>query len=142
MNALQIELIRLLWRKELTFWCYILRGKNDCIYRLFSDDEISGYNLIEDLSWDSEGYYFWDIESFDKDEDEILGHKPELSDFHMWMNEKSPYGKAFDQDSDYIKFYYFDIRRIELLIKYDASKYLLNQDEETLKQIIALIKSK
>lgn len=138
MNALQIELIRLLWRKELTFWCYILKSKNDCIYRLFSDDEISGYNLIEDLSWDSEGYYFWDIESFDKDNDEILWHKPELSDFQRWMNSHTNwFGQTSESDYDEIRPMNQNIK-----IKYDSSKDLVDQDEETLIQIIALIKSK
>lgn len=67
------------------------------------------------------------------DDSEMTISPATLSDFHRWMNEKV---KWWEQCSLYIS--HDDTR---LYIPYDSSKDLLEQSDDTLKQIIELISS-
>lgn len=61
-----------------------------------------------------------------------------LSELHRWMNEKIGLGTWH---MDALGIFYTTDWRWDMVYKipYDSSKDLLNQDEETLKQIISII---
>lgn len=71
-------------------------------------------------------------------------NKASLSDFHRWINieyyfyQKNPSYK-WEHHEDWI--FITDKRGLIKKIPYDSSKDLLEQDEETLKQMVELIKS-
>lgn len=69
---------------------------------------------------------------------EVIGHPATLSDLHSWLENENPY-RRFSQDIATIRVLRED--GCFFVIPYNSSKYLLDQDEETLKQIIDLIKS-
>ena len=78
----------------------------------------------------------------DDNEIEIIGHPATLSDFHRFLNEWMTFPKTNDKrwfhTPEYIAITYTDKNRNQY-IPYDNYKDLLDQDEETLKQIISII---
>ena len=100
MTPLQLELTRLIGKKELMFGC--------------TDTLEVGY-----------------FHNPEKQIMKIIGHPATLSDFHRWVINNNLI--LTHQDS---RIYAGDTR-----ILYDSSKDLLDQEEETLKQIVELISS-
>lgn len=129
MNDLQLSLTRLIGKKELTFGCLTYRNR---LSRIISKDypqwELSEpwnlrYICIDD--WENI-YTSWLTDT------EIIGHPATLTDLHRWMNKNNIWEDYFEQDCDFIRY-----NGIEF--QYISSKDLLDQDEETLKQIISII---
>lgn len=126
MNSLQLELTKLIWKKELSFGCYT-KVPNE------------GYARIIYVNPNDSIAVEWSGSEFDVWEYEFIGHPATLSDLHRFMNEK---GIVLWQWCDYIySVFEYDEEWYFPQIKYDSSKYLLEQSDETLKQIIDLIKS-
>lgn len=140
MTTLQLELTRLIGKEELTFGCEVTVESSKWQKRTAK--------IVDYTDWWEDGYFAtfvsngnimthtlnnraksqWDIE-------EIIGHPATLSDFHRFLKSKKIW---FYQDEDYIKleeYIWSDD------IDYDSGKDLLDQSEETLKQIVELIKS-
>lgn len=118
MNQQQLKLTELLGSKELTFGCLV---KSEWDIRFYIDDEMTYPDIIQ------AGLY---------SEIEIIGHKPEIHDFHKWLNEK---WIAWSQ--------VVNIRILknkswnDIVFKYNSSLSLLDQSPEVLQQIIDFITS-
>ena len=65
---------------------------------------------------------------------EILWNKATLSDLHRWMNENKGF---FEMTQTFIRWWFSK----DKTVTYDSSKELLEQSEETLKQIEELIRN-
>lgn len=198
MTPLQIELTKLIWKKELTFGCKVIITRS--VYKLsdeqkeyladkhwkcilsdeleengewhlyiFNEDDlvisdnstyewacISWLDIFKQVrvqsewhteqtisiirnrtvyeSWkpnvrfDDYWYSFQEVSS-------VLGHPATISDFHVWMNEKHLQWKQLE---DVI--YIVPDEWASIMIMYNSSKDFLDQDEETLKQIVSLVK--
>jgi len=128
MNDLQLELTKLLGRKELSFGCWIkIYWELDVIVSMWSRLDTNTYG---DLSRDN-------IE-------EIIGHHATLSDLFRIWNKLEMIIQIWDisNNEQVLIIAYFEwLKRKIVKIKYLSSKDLLDQDEETLKQIIELISS-
>lgn len=133
MTPLQLELTKLIGKKELTFGCIILI-KNEYIYKVIEKQWDFIYCTIHQLTINRE-----DVTTIIRENvlgnpwREIIGHPATLSDFHRWI-EKTNY--RFKQDIAHIEIwpYWWYVS-----IPYDSYKDLLLQSDETLKQIISLI---
>lgn len=136
MTPLQIELTKLIGKKELSFGCIIKSINTGWIRRLcdYSD-------LGKDEDWT---YNFWIITEavsyIEMQNCSIIGHPATLSDFQRWMNSKKFYswGQHKDEfiDAFFITEQSWKIDRVSI----DSSKDILDQSEETLQQIIDLVK--
>ena len=128
MTPLQIELTRLIGKKELDFWC---RCKTKWEY----EEDIVLCSYWKTVEWCKRNK----SSSLEVDDiiDEIIGHPPTLSDLHRFMNEN---GMVWNMDKRII---YIDLSDLTVLepIWYNSSKYLLDQETSTLEQIISLISS-
>jgi len=119
MNTTQIELTKLLGKKELTKNC-----------------KLTWWTVVDDKEsvLSNDGTLFDDWPEIE--DEEIIGLPPPITDFHRWLNEKeivwSQWKKIIFIDKEK------DVRTM-YEIPYDSSKELLKQSEETLKQIIELI---
>ena len=134
MTPLQLELTRLIGKKELTFWCLIEWSGNSSVNKRYLQKIDSQYLMgYGDSEKDMHQEAFW-ISELSLRDCEIIGHPATLSDLHSWILKTHD----FAQSGTYIEI----MSGSEILeIKYDSSKDLLDQEEETLKQIISLIKS-
>lgn len=143
MNALQLELTRLIGKKELAMGC-VISSKQFSIYwdeykewtinrcTWFHNQgnvRLEKFRVMNPHTEEDEWFEFTDCTSY-----KIIGHPATLSDFHRWMNENLKVHENWRQNRDLI---IFDWNRIE----YNSYKDLLDQDEETLKQIVELISS-
>lgn len=126
MNNLQLELTRLIGKKDLTFWCLYKSKDEEKIFiddwhYIFCDNEV-----YRDLWIKEPRKICWEYE--------IIWHPATLPDFHRWMNENvfhwSQSYESIEYDTDWLSYY---------KIPYDSSKDLLDQDSQVLKQIIELI---
>lgn len=130
MTPLQIEITRLIGKKELTFGC------------LFYDDKSKDESSINrvwngDLDSRKQTYSYWWWEEWETVSIvEIIGHPATLSDFHRWMNEKELCWRQEELQFTLI----IDGEIKYTIIQYKSYKDLLDQDESVLKQIISLIK--
>ena len=135
LTELQLELTRLIGKKELTFWCLIEWSGNSSVNKRYLQKIDSQYLMgYGDSEKDMYQEAFWISELFLRD-CEIIGHPATLSDFHRWMNEKNSEWKIDVWEQRQYWIWIFGIWSIE----YDSSKDLLEQDIEALKQIINLI---
>jgi len=122
MENLQLELTKLLGKKELSFWCKIEKW---CRYATIIHKIEWWYKILaDDLQ----------VHNIQKP-DIIIGHPPTLINFHRFLNEK---WIVWGQWEDKIQFY--PLSMYDEWIPYDSSKELLDQEESTLKQIISLIR--
>ena len=137
MNELQLELTRLLWKKELSFGCLVKIDKNIhklCFY-IYRDRE-----WITKLSYennDSLSNDHWRLITEIVNNNTIIWHPATLSDFHRWLEENK-----IRWDMWYtLWFIGISLKNKVILIDWNSSKDLLDQDSEVLKQIIELIKN-
>jgi hypothetical protein len=130
MTDLQLELIELIGKKDLSFGCLVKKWKDiaKVIYENHYDIDVL-IKVRYEYSYQS---------SYNIDGIEIIWHPATLSDLHRWMNENRWKDVTFYQTYTYIDFTHKTGKEIE--ISYDSSKDLLDQSEETLTQIIDLIK--
>jgi hypothetical protein len=160
MTPLQLELTKLLGRKELTKGCEIVVHDENFI--MYSNDRKA---IVQDTmeKWDLFLlYYVWYRANRNSQEKkipmngwvhyddketmgsiEIIGHPATLSDFHrsmtsVWIN--------WNQNNFFIEIIWEIDSYLKTIvtptsIPYDSSLWLLEQNEETLKQIIELINS-
>lgn len=141
MNTLQIELTRLIGKKELTFGCFI----NHKV-----DDDFDGdWHLARVTEVEDKHFFFYPRTPYgdtdwsdDESEYEIIGHPATLTDLHRWMNEKKV---NWDQDkraiNTTIPFTDTDWTEITFYLPYDSNKDLLDQETSTLEKVISLITS-
>ena len=136
MTPLQLELTRLIGKKEWSAWL-IVKDNYWIILTLVWEKQ---------FDWDDDVYFYapehkeishwFNNEEYTRKKWEIISHPATLSDFHRWMNENvfywSQWYESFSYDKNWIS---YDN------IPYDSSKELLDQSEETLQQIIELIAS-
>lgn len=140
MTDLQLELTKLIGSKELSFGCEInARG----ISWRFLRKENLGEEFI----------FFYserkNIESLQSKFVEIIGHPATLSDLHRWITNKFRYWfrQEYNKYSKHIIIRILDDSVVRMdnshqkAIKYDSSLDLLDQSEETLKEIIDFIKA-
>lgn len=132
MNTLALELTRLIGKKELTFGCLFLTNRSEEI-RKWDDNH---------FRW-KEGIYFSSSGTYCVGETmEIIWHPATLSDLHRWMNENLKRNwTMWTEDIHYHVWKKVWLDFEIFIIKYDSSKDLLDQSEETLKQLIDLITS-
>lgn len=124
MSPLQTELTKLIGKKELSFGCIL--KKWDIVTEFIS--------LTCNLVMTMYGSWLRDIR-----ECEIIGHPATLSDFHRFLNSSKKLRNFHQSEMDIEIFEKYEEYPI-LTISYNSSKDLLDQEEETLKQIIDLIK--
>lgn len=153
MNDLQLELTRLIGKKELTPWCEIIvhdenfimhdNNRHATVQHITEQWDLFLMYFVSCVSWFDKhmsqvplnGYiHHDDKETFGSIE--ILNHPATLSDFHRWMNEE---GILWSQVTNIriLK----GKQKDDIVIPYDSSKCLLDQEPSTLEQIISLIKS-
>ena len=163
MTPLQLELTRLLWKKTLSFGCEVLINQS---FFYMTGCEVSDveekwdfqvmilYSNIDHISdeWESSRIeYFYNQEETRKRRvsmtnhwnsrliKEIIGHKPELTDFHRFLNNSE---EVFDWTHDKISCHITVWREDNFIdFSYDSSKDLLEQEEDTMKKMISLVKS-
>lgn len=138
MTPLQLELTRLIGKKELTFWCKIYLPETKrynrkwkewywYIHVMTSDKTMSAclcnWNYIPDF------YY-------EERNTKIIGHPATLSDLHRYVNDKHLQWKQLDD-----VMYIIPDKGATIMIMYNSWKDLLDQDESTLEQIISLIRN-
>ena len=139
MTPLQLELTKLIGKKELSFGCYLnVKMWKSWIETMFFKTVI----VDSDFSWNQRRYKtrhpLYEVYeeyvpfAIEKQELEIIGHPATLSDLHRWMNSKNI---RFCQEGKNILYSWGKN------FQYDSSKDLLDQKEETLKQIIDFIKN-
>lgn len=154
MTDLQSEITKLIGSKELSFGCYVWVKDKDyewkplarvVIKKIVWTTSWSGYDAVDDCIsvyidfwWMFYGWKFKPMVSFSKNKMEIIGHPATLSDLHRFLENENTFHR-FEQNI-------CSIRMIRMddcfnVIPYDASKDLLDQSEETLKQIIDFIKA-
>lgn len=131
MTPLQLELIRLLWSKDLTFWCRIARWTLNAIIVGIDLD----MNMVS-VSVNSRYHNWWKI-----DDIEIIWHPATLSDLHRWMNKNGNLIIWSQWNSGISYNYWNNSNSPDISIKYDSSKDLLDQEPDTLKQLAEFIKS-
>lgn len=140
MNALQLEITRLIWKKEYVLcsqWIEIHRTKNkeeaEKIMNDGNDKWVKHCELCAD---------YWEIPAGNEIDISEENTPATLSDFHRWMNDKwCSYRTSFEQKSFSIEFRGNEDSEWDTTIPYDSSLWLLEQSEDTLKQIIDLINS-
>lgn len=130
MNPLQLELTKLIGKRELSFGAKIIL--KDYIWEKTINQMID-WHTFEVCGKIGRAFSMNDVE-------EIIGHPATLSDFHRWMNEKFSW-KYFIQRINLIELHYQWKTKPVFKTNYDSYKDLLSQSEETLKQIVELIKS-
>lgn len=140
MTPLQLQLTQLIGKKELSLGCKIIYQDKEYVY-------INETWYMTDLhQWCHS--IFWICEEWHSNDDpldvkrintgykyEIIGHPATLSDFHRLLTVKWSYWAQ----TEYLISDFSSPKKFS--IKYDSSKDLLDQDEETLKQIIDLIEN-
>lgn len=124
MNDLQLELTNLIGDKDLTFWC-LCEDFNKNKFQIISHSGGSYWKINWIKGTVNEMRFNFQYE--------IIGHPATETDFKKWMNDN---GIIWEQRDIDIKIFEQNI-----LISYDSSKKLLDQDDETLIQIINFIKS-
>ena len=133
MNELQIELTKLIGKKELTFWCFIQSVR---LSRIISKD----YDTEWLNTWRYRMIDYWENSYTGVvKEEEIIGHPATLSDLHRFINSKQ---LIFDWVQNSVTIIIKDENWLcEKRIKYDSDKDLLEQEDITLEAIISLITS-
>lgn len=141
MTPLQLELTKLIGKKELTFGCLI-----DCQWFWPYITIHWDLSVSDSVSVLKPSIMWYDKTRVNIGREQIIGHPATLSDFHRWMNEKYKYWfehRATDNESGIeIRVKYaptMDCSHI-VWIPYNSSKDLLDQEVSTLEQIISLIK--
>jgi hypothetical protein len=151
MTPLQLELTKLIGRKDLTKDCLVTLNS---VWQKYSEKP-QKWRLAEYIT---EWKYLWKTQILTANNEnrrfksswevtEIIGHPATLSDFHRFLCEN--YDTAwYHNQYEWIVYkvmHTWEYGTMEVLsendIPYDSSKDLLDQDEETLNQIIELIKS-
>ena len=145
MNTLQLELTKLLGKKELSFGCVVFDNPPYNEHNWYNNWYWQIFDIYSDHygDWGNKDGSFliarnWQ-EAIERNfaDIEIIWHPATLSDFHRWMNEKwikfiqYPKEILFDTDED----------EFDSSLVYDSSKELLEQSESTLQQILELISS-
>ena len=130
MNDIQIELTKLLGRKELTFGCKVI---SEWVIRTMVWD--ADYkNYLTSNGSIQHNYYVYANEDTEFSIDEIIGHPATLTDLHKWMNKKWISWGMGDE-------FWCSTKDGFIEFTYNSSEDLLDQEEETLKQIIELVKA-
>ena len=156
MTPLQLELTKLIGKKELRFGCY-LRVKK---WTHWMDTQFFNTVIIDtDYVWDLRRYktrhplyeVYEEYISFaiEKQELEIIWHPATLSDLHRWLDSKYLYwnmeGSSYSWKITIAMLHWktgqAPIASNHNTILYESSKDLLDQDEETLRKIIEFINS-
>jgi len=145
MTDLQLELTRLIGRKELTFGCIVYIPETKIYSRRLKEWfwRVHFANALTEYMWvclDNKNYIPWF--NAKKRNVEIIGHPATLSDLHKWMNDSTfnwfqSNRKLTLQWSQKKWSWFIDL---ETSIVYDSSIGLLDQSESTLQAIINLIK--
>ncbi len=133
MTDLQLELTKLIGKKDLSFGCLIRTNVDWIIEVIHRNDIFNSLCVIQEDNWIFISYIINKNQCV-----EIIWHPATLSDLHRFLNWLS-----FDwsQNRDGIYFEEWSIStKAPKSISYDQSKDLLEQSEETLQQIIELIK--
>lgn len=147
MNDLQLELTRLIGKKELSFWCLVETKEMKLFtYKLMSkvyfpwDTNENRWAVICVNNTHNHSAFFNSIlqQTIQQEVLEIIGHPSTLSDFHRFIIGT---WKRFEQSRVWISIFFEETVKFHKAIPYDSSKDLLDQPDETLKQIIYLIKS-
>lgn len=144
-TPIQLKAIRLFGNKELTEWC-IIRYYSDVdeqweIIKYIRTYEKENWMMVVDAFCDWSFIRTWLSNRFSKKQ-EILWHEPHLEDVFMVAKEK--------------KFHYIDITHLsdwthelcfawtwetdDEAIKYNPTLPLIEQDEDTLKQLLEIFK--
>ena len=130
LTDLQLELTQLIGSKELSFGCIIQEPNwwyTSKFVREIDNEDEEEFFVHDDIGnkfrFIYQRWFDWTI----------IGHPATLSDFHRWMNENN---EPFQHAKDAIRLRFDNWYTV---IPYDSSKDLLDQDTETLKQIINLI---
>jgi len=129
MTPLQLEITKLIGKKELSFGCKVSWKNKE---ELWNDD------IVTFVNWNDFATKHTPIKE-KRFSVEIIGHPATLSDLHRWMNENKIIRNWY-QDRLCLMATGFEDNCIANIL-YDSSKDLLDQSEETLTQIIELIKS-
>lgn len=136
MTPLQLELTRLIGKKEYVLcsqWIEIFRTKNkEEAEKIMNDWNEKYEKYIDSLEW-------WTPivdNRIDISEEDIPAT---LSDLHRWMSNNR--GFYWEHNWEWIKIVNYGWDGKNIVITYDAEEDLLDQSEETLKQIVELIKS-
>lgn len=142
----QLEITRLLWNKELSFWCYIKYTFEEWVYELYryigEFKDIDGKEKHHFL-WEDNVKYILDLSEIGK-YIEVIGHLATDVDLKVWLNSK---GIRWEQWENSIQVnivydeYFWETTSSET-VDYDSNKSLIAQPEYNLTQVIALIKSK
>lgn len=146
MNPLQLEITKLIGKKELSLGCWLFIQNPDWYAQFIEESDVwnwftimsasDWYSILNDKKDNIKDWY-------------IIWHPATLTDFHRWMNEKYKYWfkQIHTGKENYIVLHKRDSSTIFMdgshcvVIPYDSSKELLEQSSETLTQIISLIKS-
>lgn len=126
LTPLQLELTRLIGKKELSFGCWIRNTKSRKCFE---------YHWIEWLQYNE---IAWPDLIRNAKHLKIIGHPASETDFKKWMNDNLKM-HHWEQLVDWI--FIVNEKWIINRIPYDSSKELLDQSEDTLKQIRDLILS-
>lgn len=140
MTPLQLELTKLIGKQELSLGCII--------EYIFDSEPVSHIEtIIIRTDWDLRkvNELEWNPWVLSK---KIIWHPATLSDLHRWMNENFRYWfeQIHREGENYIVWYKCDHSTVYMdgshcvVIPYDSSKELLEQETSTLEQIISLIK--
>jgi hypothetical protein len=174
MNALQTELTKLIGSKEFTFWCLISEKKysrkkdkietTNSIHKVLFKKDYFDSQYTQKVKWvflcvgvlydwyeTTAKIYELNTNKTDDSDFEIIGHPPQLSDFHKWILSKWFFFKQEKNSIIVMTVKFWENGNLDNFLKdpswfwneisYDASKDLLSQEESTLEQIISLIKS-
>lgn len=161
MTDLQLELTKIIGSKELSFGCYIQKNNHwsnsdkPVVWRVTSDS--TNFETWYQMWFNAPymGTYsttiFWisvlnEIDEQGRKKWEIIGHPATLSDIEKWMESKWfewEYGNKYTNQYGEAQIIIWWGNGIYLgnRFSYDPSKYLLDQSEETLKEIIDFIKA-
>lgn len=133
MNELQLELTKLIGSKELTFWCIV----NDTDYDTWTAVIFRERGREFIVSRDNDLSKPYLERKTDVEDWEIIGHPPTMVDFYVWCDKK---GFWTTQNLTYLHVF-SDDKRFIFIEKYDSTKELIEQSDETLNLIINFIKS-
>jgi hypothetical protein len=129
MTPLQLELTRLIGKKEYGVGLLFTQAYTDKIETMLSEVRWGNFHAI---TWDK--IHFPHTSQIT----EIIGHPATLSDLHMWINSCN---RIIDwsQNTEGISVTCF-LGKIVVLF-YDSSKELINQNEKHIKDIVYFIKN-
>lgn len=128
MNALQIEITKLIGRKNLDFGCYIKTTYSPEPERVI--DVMSNNRICVE----------WGCSEYDSTEYEIIGYEADIYDLQRWLNKNIKQPTIWFQTADSIL---IEPEMTSIIsIPYDSNKRLLDQDNTVFIEIINFIKSK